>query len=299
MIVLALTDCPIALRGDLTKWLQEVNTGVYVGRSSARVRDELWKRIVKHSGSGRATMVFSADNEQGMDFYVHNTTWEPIDFDGLKLLLRPCPERLTKKQPQIQLRKGFSNAAKNHMARKMAGKRHHDTHDDPSVTDKYVVVDIETTGLSVKYHEIIEIAALRVVGNIVEEKFQALVKPKQLVPSEIEALTGISAELLKNGRDISEVMPEFLSFVGDLHVVCHNADFDYGFLCAACEQCGLLAFSNLSIDTMKIARKNIADIRNYKLATLLDYFGIKVSREHRGLDDCLATQQLYEKLMKI
>lgn len=48
MIVLTLTDCPIALRGDLTKWLLEINTGVYVGRVSARVRDYLWERVVRN-----------------------------------------------------------------------------------------------------------------------------------------------------------------------------------------------------------------------------------------------------------
>lgn len=45
MIVIILNNCPPALRGDLTKWLQEVNTGVYVGQVSARVRDELWARV--------------------------------------------------------------------------------------------------------------------------------------------------------------------------------------------------------------------------------------------------------------
>ena len=82
MIVIILNNCPPALRGDLTKWLQEVNTGVYVGQVSARVRDELWARVQGNVKSGRATMVFNTNNEQGMDFRVHNTSWEPIDFDG-------------------------------------------------------------------------------------------------------------------------------------------------------------------------------------------------------------------------
>ncbi len=83
MIVVSLTNCPPRLRGDLTKWLMEINAGVYVGNVSARVRDELWDRICENVRDGRATMVFSAMNEQGMDFRVHNTTWIPIDYDGL------------------------------------------------------------------------------------------------------------------------------------------------------------------------------------------------------------------------
>ena len=109
MTVIVLTDCPPSLRGDLTKWLQEVNTNVFVGHLNARVRDQLWERILKNAKSGRITMVFRANNEQRMDFRVHNTTWEPIDFDGLKLLLRPSPARL---QRFGENKLGFSKAAK-------------------------------------------------------------------------------------------------------------------------------------------------------------------------------------------
>lgn len=73
MIVVVLEKCPLALRGDLTKWLQEISLGVYVGRVSARVRDELWNRICKECKTGRATMVFSARNEQHLNYRVHNT----------------------------------------------------------------------------------------------------------------------------------------------------------------------------------------------------------------------------------
>ena len=83
MIVVSMTNCPPKLRGDLTKWLMEINTGVYVGQVSARVREALWKRICENIGSGQATMVFSTNNEQHMDFYVHNSSWIPVDLDGM------------------------------------------------------------------------------------------------------------------------------------------------------------------------------------------------------------------------
>ncbi|WP_235803271.1 type I-E CRISPR-associated endoribonuclease Cas2e, partial [Levilactobacillus namurensis] len=59
MIVITLTKVPPALRGDLTKWYQEVQTGVYVGNVSARIRDLLWDRVQKTIGQGEATMVYS------------------------------------------------------------------------------------------------------------------------------------------------------------------------------------------------------------------------------------------------
>ena len=95
MIVICVSDAPPSLRGDLSKWLIEINVGVYVGRVSARVREELWKRVVKSVKAGRATMVYRAQNEQGMEFRVHNSEWQPIDFDGLKLMLHPSQRRET------------------------------------------------------------------------------------------------------------------------------------------------------------------------------------------------------------
>lgn len=86
-----MTDCPPRLRGDLSKWLQEVNTGVYVGNVNARVRDAIWERVCENLKNGRATMVFSANNEQRMDFRVHNTSWKPVDYEGIQLIRRPLP----------------------------------------------------------------------------------------------------------------------------------------------------------------------------------------------------------------
>lgn len=293
MIVITLTDCPPALRGDLTKWLQEVNTGIYVGRVSARVRDEIWKRVRKSTKFGRATMVFSANNEQRMDFRVHNTGWEPIDFDGLKLMLRPSPAR-TKKLSELRM--GFSNAAKMRKARQISRRKR----GGKPLPETYIVVDVETTGLSETEHEIIEIGAIIVKERQIEAKFNALVKTKVSIPSSIEALTNLSNEMLeREGRELAEVLPEFLAFTGNLPVVSHNADFDYGFLRSACEKCGLPLFSNQCVDTLALARHMVDNVNNYKLATLLDYFEIEANDMHRSMVDCLTTKQLYEKLIEL
>lgn len=109
MIVLSLTDCPASLRGDISKWLVEINTGIFVGRVSARVRDRLWERVCDSIKNGHATLVFTARNEQHMDFRVYNSTWEPIDFDGIKLMLRPASMRTDRKEG---LQAGYSKASR-------------------------------------------------------------------------------------------------------------------------------------------------------------------------------------------
>lgn len=109
MLVLTLTNCPIKLRGDVTKWLVEINTGVFVGKVSARVRDYLWQRILENVKNGSATMVYSMDNEQHMEFRIHNSENQIIDFDGVKLVMKPSPARAKKLGAK---RLGFSNASK-------------------------------------------------------------------------------------------------------------------------------------------------------------------------------------------
>jgi len=115
MVVLTLSNCSASLRGDISKWLVEINTGVFVGRVSARVRDNLWERVCDSIKQGSATMVYSAANEQRMDFRVHNNQWEPIDFDGIKLVLRPSPARVKKLS---SLRLGYSKASKYRKAKR-------------------------------------------------------------------------------------------------------------------------------------------------------------------------------------
>ena len=293
MIVITLTDCPLALRGDLTKWLQEINTGVYVGQVNARVREELWYRVTEHAKNGRATMVYSTQNEQRLDFRVHNTTWEPINFDGLKLMLRPSPARI---QKLVDQRLGYSNIAKIRKAKQMTLKKSQ----EKKTLKNYLVVDVETTGLLATEHEIIEIGALKIRDGEIEETFQALVKAKGKVPKAIEALTGITNEMIEqDGKDLEVVLSEFLKFAGDMTVVSHNGDFDYSFLRAACKRFKLTLFSNKCVDTLKIARRLKMDIKNYKLTTLLKYFGIEMLSTHRSIEDCKTTFQLYEKLTKL
>ncbi len=292
MVVITLTNCSPALRGDLTKWMQEVNTGVYVGRVNARVRDELWKRICENSKTGKATMVYNANNEQGMKFRIHNASWEPIDFDGLTLLMRPSQAR---SQSENEIKRGFSKAAKiqkaNQMQRLKADKR--------VLPKTYVVVDLETTGLSANDDDIIEIGAIRVKDMVIEASFQSLIRPARVLPPKITTLTGITDLMLEQeGKALADVLRDLIDFVSDLPIVTHNADFDYAFLRKASKSCSLPLFSNRCINTLTVARKMVDDVPNFKLATLLNYFGIELTTKHRAMEDCLALNELYAKLIE-
>ena len=90
-MVLVVTAAPAGLRGELTRWLLEIDAGVFVGNPSARVRDELWKRTKESIRDGRALLVYRANNEQQMRIETHRHHWTPVDLDGLTLMRRPLP----------------------------------------------------------------------------------------------------------------------------------------------------------------------------------------------------------------
>ena len=95
MIVISCTSVPAKLRGYLTNYLWEISTGVYVGSVSAKVRILLWHRVEEMvTGHGQAVIVYPSDNEQGFDFSICGTAWEPVDYEGLKLIRRPNVEML-------------------------------------------------------------------------------------------------------------------------------------------------------------------------------------------------------------
>lgn len=109
MVVLILTACPVGLRGHVTRWLLEISPGVFVGKVSSRVRDELWERVVELAGEGRALVVFSRRGEQGLSFLVNRHDWTPCDFDGLTLIRRPS-------EAATMPRAGWSNASRRRLA---------------------------------------------------------------------------------------------------------------------------------------------------------------------------------------
>lgn len=112
MIVIVVAACPVGLRGHLTRWLLEISAGVFVGKVSARVRELLWVRTVDMVKTGRAIMVYSANNEQGLDFKVHQHDWIPTEIEGIKLMLRPNPASEARPDESATKTYGWSTASR-------------------------------------------------------------------------------------------------------------------------------------------------------------------------------------------
>lgn len=90
MVVIVLERVPTSLRGELTRWLLEPKTGVFVGKVSAMVRDRLWERVCRGMKGGAGMLIHSADTEQGFALrYCGATSREVVDFEGLALIRIP------------------------------------------------------------------------------------------------------------------------------------------------------------------------------------------------------------------
>lgn len=285
MIVVTMTNCPPKLRGDLSKWLLEINTGVYVGQVSARVRDALWKRICENIRNGQATMVFSSNNEQHMDFYVHNTSWKPVDFDGITLMKHPSSVIYNNNS---ELKPGFSNISKHRMGKK---------HKKIKLETSYLLLDIETTGLSYDNDEIIEIGLIEVIDGNICRKLNWLIHNKKPVPDNIQKLTGINDKMLaEKGCELESVLKKLLSFIKNKTVLFYNASFDLKFLEENARRLDF-EFPDINVkDIMVLVRGFVKGLDNYKLDTVASYFGIKGGQSHRAVEDCQLLYEVYNKL---
>lgn len=159
--------------------------------------------------------------------------------------------------------------------------------------DEYVVLDLETTGLSPESNEIIEIGAILYKQGVKSSEFTTLIRPKSRISGFITNLTGISNEMVSTAPSIEEVLPELMNFLGDKPVLAHNASFDLGFLNAAYHRCFGIPFPNDYLDTMRISRKLYPNER-HRLQDLTARFGIRRDGAHRSMADCIMTQKAYE-----
>jgi CRISPR-associated protein Cas2 len=90
----------------------EISAGVFVGKVSARVRELLWLRTVDMVKTGRAIMVYAANNEQGLDFKVHRHDWTPVEIEGLTLMLRPNSTAQSRPVGTTDQTQGWSSASR-------------------------------------------------------------------------------------------------------------------------------------------------------------------------------------------
>ncbi len=161
--------------------------------------------------------------------------------------------------------------------------------------NSFVAVDVETTGLSVKKEQIIEIGAVRYADGAEVERYSTFVRNEKRIPDRITELTGITGEMLKDAPSEAEAVKGLLYFIGADVILGHNIAFDFSFIRLAAARFGT-DFLAYGIDTLKIARKVLPDIPGRSLGELCDYYNIRNEAAHRACSDARAAAEVYFRM---
>jgi DNA polymerase III epsilon subunit family exonuclease len=165
---------------------------------------------------------------------------------------------------------------------------------------EFVVFDLETTGAKAPPCRITEIGAWRIRGGEITDKFHSLVNPQTPIPEFITALTGIDDDMVREAPLFSDLIDEFLEFIGDSVLVAHNAPFDMRFLN---NEIGLVyeeyRLANPCLCTVQLSRKLLPGIQNHKLKTVAEHYSIPLVNHHRASDDARATAEIFVNLMQM
>jgi DNA polymerase III subunit epsilon len=166
----------------------------------------------------------------------------------------------------------------------------------PNPLGRHVVVDLETTGLSPRHgHRIIEIGAVALENGAVVEEFTTLVDAGVPIPIEVQAIHGITDEMLDGRPKPEEALPRFREFIGDSVLVAHNAAFEVTFLRHEFARLKL-GLPNRHVCTLEMSRRLLSRLPDYTLQTVyLHLFPDPdfLRQNHRALDDARLTAKIW------
>ncbi|MGB9731276.1 MULTISPECIES: 3'-5' exonuclease [Calditerrivibrio] len=171
----------------------------------------------------------------------------------------------------------------------------------------YIVVDLETTGISpYKGAKIVEIAALKIEKGLkinLKNSFYSLVNPQIPIPYSAYRVHKISNEIVKDSPTIEEVLPKFLEFLDTPFIIGQNISFDYNFIKYFSDMCNLRLKDFITIDTINIAKKITPNLKSYNLDNLITYFGIENilvnGKRHRADFDIYTTALIFIKMIEV
>jgi len=168
--------------------------------------------------------------------------------------------------------------------------------------EEFISVDVETTGLLAEKESIIEYAFVRYKGGKPQEKISALCRPEKPIPLEIQEITGITNEMVKDKKHFKKHIPDILDFIGDCPIVGHNVSFDMRFLRNQFQIAGV----NTSFlkereiyDTLLLSRTFLFYLPNFNLASLSSQLGIDATEFHRAEGDARTCAEIFIKILSV
>jgi len=173
-------------------------------------------------------------------------------------------------------------------------------HNDEKTIKKdgeFIVIDIETTGLSFKNDRITEIGAVKIKNGNIVDSINWLINPQMEIPQKIQDLTGITNEMVKDAPKLNSIIEEIKLYFGEYPIVAHNAVFDYTFMRNAFEAYGE-SIENTVIDTVEMAKLILPEFKRYNLKSLCKKLKIDLENHHRASDDARAAAEIFINMLE-
>jgi DNA polymerase III subunit epsilon len=160
----------------------------------------------------------------------------------------------------------------------------------------YAIVDIETTGSYSAANGITEISIQVFDGTAVVEKFETLINPGQTIPDYIQAMTGISNEMVSDAPSFADIAEKIYNILHDKIFIAHNVNFDYSFIHGHLRAHGF-ELNSKKLCTVRLSRKIFPGFPSYSLGKLCQSLGITINGHHRAGGDTEATVKIFQLLL--
>ncbi|HTY35624.1 MAG TPA: exonuclease domain-containing protein [Bacteroidota bacterium] len=161
----------------------------------------------------------------------------------------------------------------------------------------FVVVDVETTGMSAIDDRITEIAMMKVQDGVLVDEFSTLINPLLTIPAYITSMTGIDNVMVQNAPTAREVVPFVAEFLGDAIFVAHNAAFDWGFVTHTAMRERGIELHNQRLCTVKLSGRILPQLPSKSLGPVAQHLNITIPERHRASGDAYATALVLVKFL--
>jgi len=161
----------------------------------------------------------------------------------------------------------------------------------------FVVVDVETTGLSPLDDRMTEIAMMKVQDGTLIDEFSTLINPLVTIPAHITSMTGIDNVMVQNAPTAREVVPFVSEFLGNAVFVAHNAAFDWGFVTQTARRERGIELRNPQLCTVKLAGRILPHLPSKSLGPVEQHLNITIPERHRASGDAYATALVLVKFL--
>jgi DNA polymerase III subunit epsilon len=161
----------------------------------------------------------------------------------------------------------------------------------------FVVVDVETTGMSAVEDRMTEIAMMKVRNGVLVDEFSTLINPLVTISNFITDLTGIDNLMVRDAPTAREIMTDVAEFLRDSVFVAHNAAFDWGFVSHAARRERGIELENPQLCTVKLSRKILPTLESKSLGPVAKFLDVTIPQRHRASGDAYATALILIKFI--